>query len=48
VKILLMPEGTSSKAIRERDETLVDACKRYGYRYCDRLHVELFGHTRGT
>jgi 7-carboxy-7-deazaguanine synthase len=48
VKILLMPEGTSTKVLRGRDETLVDLCKRYGYRFCNRLHVELFGHTRGT
>jgi 7-carboxy-7-deazaguanine synthase len=47
-KILLMPEGISTDAIRSRDETLVDICKRRGYRYCNRLHVELFGHTRGT
>jgi 7-carboxy-7-deazaguanine synthase len=47
-KILLMPEGISTEAIRGRDETLVDICKRHGYRYCNRLHVEIFGHTRGT
>ena len=48
VKILLMPEGTSTKVLRGRCDTLVDLCKRCGYRYCNRLHVELFGHTRGT
>jgi len=47
-KILLMPEGISVAAIRGRDETLVEICKRHGYRYCNRLHVEIFGHTRGT
>jgi 7-carboxy-7-deazaguanine synthase len=47
-KILLMPEGTSATIIRGRDEALLDLCKRHGYRYCNRLHVELFGHTRGT
>jgi 7-carboxy-7-deazaguanine synthase len=45
---LLMPEGTSTEVIRGRDETLLEICKRYGYRYCNRLHIELFGHTRGT
>ena len=48
MKILLMPEGISSETIRGRDEILVEICKRYGYRYCNRLHIELFGHTRGT
>jgi 7-carboxy-7-deazaguanine synthase len=47
-KILLMPEGTSVGVIRGRDETLVELCKRNGYRYCNRLHVDLFGQTRGT
>ena len=47
-KILLMPEGISTAVIRGRDETLLDICKRHGYRYCNRLHVEIFGHTRGT
>jgi len=48
VKILLMPEGTSTQALRGRDETLIELCKRLQYRYCNRLHIELFGHTRGT
>jgi len=47
-KVLLMPEGTSVEVIRGRDETLLEICKRYGYRYCNRLHIELFGNTRGT
>jgi 7-carboxy-7-deazaguanine synthase len=47
-KILLMPEGISTTAIRGRDETLVEFCKQNGYRYCNRLQVEIFGHTRGT
>jgi len=47
-KVLLMPEGISAEAIRDRAQSVVEVCKRYGYRYCTRLHVELFGHTRGT
>ena len=47
-KILLMPEGTSTEAIRRSAPALVELCKGHGYRYTDRLHVQLFGHTRGT
>ena len=47
-KVLLMPEGTDQSRIRSRNATLVDTCKRYGYRYCHRLHIELFGNTKGT
>ena len=47
-KILLMPEGTDAETIRERSLTLIDICKHHGYRYCDRLHIQLFGNTKGT
>ena len=47
-KILLMPEGTDVGTIRKRSLALIDICKRHGYRYCDRLHIHLFGNTKGT
>lgn len=47
-KVQLMPQGTDLHTIRGRDESLVDLCKRRGYRYCNRLHIELFGNRRGT
>jgi 7-carboxy-7-deazaguanine synthase len=47
-KVLLMPEGTHPSAIRDRSVQLVSICKRYGYRYCNRLHIELFGNAKGT
>lgn len=47
-KILLMPEGIDVQQIRSRDETLIDLCKARGYRYCNRLQIELFGNTKGT
>jgi 7-carboxy-7-deazaguanine synthase len=47
-KVLLMPEGTDAETIRKRSLRLIDICKQYGYRYCDRLHIHLFGNTKGT
>lgn len=47
-KVLLMPEGTELSTMLDRAALLVDICKRYGYRYCNRLHIELFGNTKGT
>jgi len=47
-KILLMPEGTGSATLAGREGWLIDFCKKFGYRYCDRLHIRLFGNTKGT
>jgi 7-carboxy-7-deazaguanine synthase len=47
-QILLMPEGIDVKTLTARSPWLVDICKREGFRFCPRLHIELFGHTRGT
>ena len=47
-KVLLMPEGTTTEVIRGRNKAVVELCKRFGFRLCHRLHVEWFGHTRGT
>ncbi|MDB6004398.1 MAG: 7-carboxy-7-deazaguanine synthase [Prosthecobacter sp.] len=47
-KILLMPEGITQDALRARQTWLVDVCKRTGWRYSPRLHIDLFGNKRGT
>ncbi|MDX2185699.1 MAG: 7-carboxy-7-deazaguanine synthase QueE [Opitutaceae bacterium] len=47
-KILLMPEGTAAEVLRGRSGWLSELCKEHGYRYAHRLHVELYGNTRGT
>ena len=47
-QVLLMPEGTDVKTLATRSPWLVDICKREGFRFCPRLHIELFGHKRGT
>ncbi len=47
-KVLLMPEGVTLAAIRERAGWLGELCKARGYRYAHRLQIELYGNTRGT
>jgi 7-carboxy-7-deazaguanine synthase len=46
--VLLMPQGVAREELRERGPWLVEACKHHGFRYCPRLHIELFGNVRGT
>ena len=47
-QILLMPEGIDVETLAIRSPWLVDICNREGFRFCPRLQIELFGHTRGT
>jgi 7-carboxy-7-deazaguanine synthase len=46
--VLLMPEGTDEPTLRSRAGWVSDLCKTRGFRYCPRLHVELYGNRRGT
>ncbi len=46
--VFLMPEGTDSATLRTREEWLVPLCLEHGFRLSDRLHIHLFGDTRGT
>lgn len=46
-RIMLMPEGTHVPQPGEH-QWIVDACIHRGWRFCRRLHIDLFGHTRGT
>ena len=47
-RVLLMPEGRTRRGLHAHDDWLVAACKRTGFRYGPRLHVELFGNRRGV
>jgi len=46
--VLLMPEGTDSKTLDSRAGWIAETCTKNGYRFCPRLHVALYGNTRGT
>ncbi|MCH9033066.1 MAG: hypothetical protein IID42_01010 [Planctomycetes bacterium] len=46
--VLLMPQGITAKELTAKKRWLVELCKDRGFRYCPRLHIELFGATRGT
>jgi 7-carboxy-7-deazaguanine synthase len=47
-KVVLMPEGIDAEVLRERGVWLAEICKREGFRFSPRLHVELWGNRRGT
>ncbi len=46
--IMLMPEGTDVGMLNSRSNWIAQTCKETGFRFCQRLHVQLYGNTRGT
>lgn len=47
-QVFLMAEGTDSATLRERQAWLSGLCLEHGFRMSDRLHIHLYGDTRGT
>lgn len=47
-RVLLMPEGVEPSRLRTASREVAEWCKETGFRFCDRLHVQLYGNTRGT
>lgn len=47
-KVLLMPQGVTREELDRRAGWLVEICKEHGFRYCPRLHIEMYGNRRGT
>ncbi|HEY0866185.1 MAG TPA: 7-carboxy-7-deazaguanine synthase QueE [Fimbriimonas sp.] len=47
-RVLLMPEGTDSETLLRRSRLLVGLCMARNWRLTPRMHVDLFGNTKGT
>ncbi|NLB56147.1 MAG: 7-carboxy-7-deazaguanine synthase QueE [Lentisphaerae bacterium] len=48
-RVFLMPLCTGDMKIDiEQSRSVVELCKRYGFRYCGRLHKSLYGEERGV
>lgn len=47
-RILLMPEGRDEVTLQKRRLWLADICRDHGYRFSDRLHIQLWGSKRGV
>ena len=44
----LMPEGTDPETFSERARWMAEICKREGFRYSPRLHIDIYGNERGV
>ncbi len=47
-RVILMPEGTDRERLGERSMWLAEICKQEGFRFSNRLHVDLWGNQRGV
>jgi 7-carboxy-7-deazaguanine synthase len=47
-RVYLMPQAIEREPLREKSVWVRDAAERRGWRMSPRLHIELFGNTRGT
>jgi 7-carboxy-7-deazaguanine synthase len=47
-RIYLMPEGRSGDILRARARWLAEICSEREFNFTDRLHIHLYGDTRGT
>ncbi len=46
--VYLMPQGVDRHALREKSQWLEEEARRRGWKLAPRLHIEWYGHTRGT
>ena len=47
-RVLLMPEGIDPETLKKRSRWLAELCREQGFRFAPRLHIELYGNTKGT
>ena len=47
-RVLIMPQGKTRRALREKNPWIVELCKTHGFGFTPRLQIELFGNRRGT
>ncbi|MCC7466834.1 MAG: 7-carboxy-7-deazaguanine synthase QueE [Saprospiraceae bacterium] len=47
-RVWLMPEGSTPAVLNKRRKWLVEICKKHGFRYSDRIHVQIWGAKKGV
>ena len=47
-RVLIMAQGKTRAELNKKTGWIVESCKRYGYGFTPRLHIDLFGNRRGT
>lgn len=47
-KVILMPEGRTIDSLNRKRLFVADICKQQGFRFGDRMHIQLWGEKRGV
>jgi len=47
-KVYLMPQGMTVQSLREKQQWVIEKCKKYSFNYTDRLHIQIYGDKRGV
>lgn len=46
--VLIMPEGETVEQITKSSEDAIRACIKHGWRFCDRVHIRIWGNKRAV
>ena len=47
-KVYIMPEGKTEKELNDKTLWIIEKCKKYGYNYTPRIHINIYGDKRGV
>jgi 7-carboxy-7-deazaguanine synthase len=47
-RVLIMAQARNRRQLHEKSRWIVELCKKFGYGYSPRLHIELYGNRRGV
>jgi 7-carboxy-7-deazaguanine synthase len=46
-RVMIMAQGTANRELNRKAQWIVELCKQHGFSYTPRLHIQLFGNSRG-
>jgi 7-carboxy-7-deazaguanine synthase len=47
-RVLIMAQARNRRQLHQKSRWIVELCKKFGYGYSPRLHIELYGNRRGV
>ena len=47
-RVLIMAQARNRRQLHQKSRWIVELCKKFGYGYSSRLHIELYGNRRGV